>query len=166
MIPVMHEGILYTKSEVHTTMTRRGREISRRSCLTGGLILLLLLAVSGCTTPTSPDGGDIIPILQTIPADEAMILIGDKPDLTIIDVRTAGEFQSGHLRGAVNMDISRDFSGTVSGLNRDEPYLIYCAVGGRGASALRMMGDLGFTEVYNLGGGISAWQRAGGAIEG
>jgi len=138
----------------------------RNAVLSAGVILLMLLAVSGCTAPGESIENDPTPTLRTITASEAIILTGSDPTLTIIDVRRADEYAAGHIPGAVNIDISSSFADGAGNLDRDGSYLIYCATGVRGESALKMMGDLGFTEVYNLGGGISAWQRAGGSVVG
>ncbi len=136
----------------------------RKAVFSAGVILLMLLAVSGCTAPGESVENDPVPTLQTITASEAILLIGSDPTLTIIDVRRADEYAAGHIPGAVNIDISSSFADEAGRLDRDGSYLIYCAAGVRGESALKIMGDLGFTKVYNIGGGISAWQRAGGAI--
>ncbi|GAA5263277.1 rhodanese-like domain-containing protein [Methanocalculus sp. MC3] len=136
----------------------------RKAVLSAGLILIMLLAASGCTAPGESVENDPVPKLQTITASEAILLTGLDPTLTIIDLRRADEYAAGHIPGAVNIDISSSFAEEAGRLDRDGSYLIYCAAGGKSSSALRMMGDLGFTEVYNLGGGISAWQRAGGSI--
>jgi len=125
------------------------------------MVLLLLIAAAGCTTP---DGGDEMQVLQTITAEEAMLLIEAKPGITIIDVRTVREYEAGRIPGAVNIPIASSFHEGIGGLDRNPPYLIYCATGGRGSRALGAMGEAGFTEVYNLGGGIAAWERAGGAV--
>lgn len=136
----------------------------RNAVLSAGVVLLMLLAVSGCTAPGESIENDPDPTLRTITASEAILLTGSDPTLTIIDVRRPDEYAAGHIPGAVNIDISSSFADEVGKLDRDESYLIYCATGVRGESALKMMGDLGFTEVYNLGAGISAWQRAGGSV--
>ncbi len=124
----------------------------------------MLLAVSGCTAPGESVENNPVPTLQTITASEAILLIESDSSLTIIDVRRPDEYAAGHIPGAVNIDISSSFADEVGRLDRDESYLIYCATGIRGESALNIMGDLGFTRIHNLGGGISAWQRAGGSV--
>jgi rhodanese-related sulfurtransferase len=84
------------------------------------------------------------------------------PDFIIIDVRTAEEFDSGHLAGAVNIDFySPDFKANLDKLERNKEYLIYCRTGIRGAAATRIMIELGFTMVHNLSGGIVQWIEAG-----
>ena len=88
-----------------------------------------------------------------------------RPGTTIIDVRTPQEFAEGHLPGAVNIDVSSpDFTAQVSGLDPSAPYAVYCRSGNRSAAALAEMGSLGFTGAYHLGGGIGAWQDAGGEV--
>lgn len=86
----------------------------------------------------------------------------DNPDFIIIDVRTADEFNSGHLANAVNIDYySSDFKLNVEKIYRNKEYLIYCQTGIRGAAATQIMIDLGFTKVNNLSGGIVQWINAG-----
>ena len=80
----------------------------------------------------------------------------------IIDVRTADEFNSGHLAKAVNIDYySPNFKSNIAKLDRNIEYLIYCRTGVRGAAATQIMLDIGFTRVYNLTGGILEWTKAG-----
>ena len=72
---------------------------------------------------------------------------------TIIDVRTPGEYADGHLESAVNIDIQGpDFEATLDGLDKGETYFVYCQSGNRSARAVERMGELGFTDVVDLGG--------------
>ena len=128
------------------------------------MLFIMLLLTAGCMDTTSQGQPDVDVVLRTISADDAMILIETTPDLTIIDVRRPDEYEAGHIPGAINIDLSSSFAETVGELDRDDPYLIYCLSGARGASALRIMEDLGFSRVYNIDGGISAWEQAGGVI--
>ncbi len=88
-----------------------------------------------------------------------------RPGTTVIDVRTPAEFAEGHLPGAVNIDVSSPtFAASVAQLDPTVPYAVYCRSGNRSAAALAQMADLGFAEAYHLGGGIGAWQSAGGEV--
>jgi len=70
-----------------------------------------------------------------------------------LDVRTPQEFDSGHLDGATNIDLSDpDFLTLVGELPRDESYVVYCASGNRAGQAIQLMGDLGFNDLVNGGG--------------
>jgi rhodanese-related sulfurtransferase len=80
----------------------------------------------------------------------------------ILDVRTPKEYQAGHLPGAVNVDFNApDFDQKIAKLDKDKTYLVHCAVGGRSAKACDKMSALPFKDVYNLEGGIKAWEKAG-----
>jgi rhodanese-related sulfurtransferase len=80
----------------------------------------------------------------------------------ILDVRTPKEYRSGHLPGAVNVDFNApDFDQKIAKLDKDKTYLVHCAVGGRSAKACEKMSALPFKDVYNLEGGIKAWEKAG-----
>ncbi|MCQ1538547.1 rhodanese-like domain-containing protein [Methanocalculus taiwanensis] len=136
----------------------------RNAILPAAVILLMLLAASGCMSQGESTDNSEVPTLQTITAEEAIILIELDPTLTIIDLRRSDEYAAAHIPGAVNIDISSSFADNVETLDRNGSYLLYCTAGGKSSSALRIMGEQGFMRVYNLGGGISAWERAGGAI--
>ena len=84
----------------------------------------------------------------------------------LIDVRTPEEFQEGHLAGAQNMNVqSSDFAQKINQLDKKQPVLVYCAVGGRSAKAAKQVSEMGFPKVYDLKGGITAWKSAGKALE-
>lgn len=83
----------------------------------------------------------------------------------LIDVRTASEFASGHLEGALNLDWTNgQFEGGMSSLDKDAPVLLYCASGRRSAAARDALVKAGFKDVKHLAGGIGAWTRAGKAV--
>ena len=82
----------------------------------------------------------------------------------ILDVRTEREVQRGIIPGATLIDFSSpNFAKDISNLDKDKVYLVYCASGGRSNSTQKMMNKEGFTQVYDLKGGIRAWTRAGKA---
>ena len=80
----------------------------------------------------------------------------------LLDVRTPGEWKTGTIPNALKMNfMESNFKEQVSALDKDKPVLVYCAVGGRSAKAQQLLLQWGFKEVYNLLGGINAWQNAG-----
>ena len=84
----------------------------------------------------------------------------------VLDVRTPKEFAAGHIPGAVNVDWNAaDFASKAAVLDKSKTYLVHCAVGGRSAKASDKMTALQFTNVYNLEGGIKAWEKAGKPVE-
>ncbi|HEU5145432.1 MAG TPA: rhodanese-like domain-containing protein [Chryseosolibacter sp.] len=77
----------------------------------------------------------------------------------LIDVRTAGEFASGSIPNAKNIDImSPDFQKKITTLDKSKDYFLFCRSGSRSAQACSIMSEHGF-NVYNLKGGVGAWPR-------
>ena len=78
----------------------------------------------------------------------------------LIDVREPAELENGYIEGAVNIPI-RDLLQNLDKLpGLDEPIVIYCGSGHRGAFGLMALKMLGYTNVRNLGGGFGAWTKA------
>ena len=100
-----------------------------------------------------------------VTADEAADLIINIEPL-VIDVRTPGEFQSGHLTDAELLPV-QVFADNLDSLEKykDEDILLYCASGNRSTVAARILIDAGFTKVYNLRYGIGDWIRNGQPVE-
>ena len=85
----------------------------------------------------------------------------EKPG-TIVDVRTPSEVASGIVEGAVVIDIyGDDFKGEISKLDKTKPIYVYCKSGGRSSNASKQLLDLGYTQVYNLMGGMTSWKAKG-----
>jgi phage shock protein E len=134
------------------------------------MCLALLLCSAICrnsaaddTKPTAPQP-DNKAKPQLVDAAEAGKLIADKK-VVVLDVRTPAEFASGHIQGATNLDIhGKDFKAKLAEMDKDQPYLVHCAVGMRSAKACTAMSGLGFKNVYDLKGGLDAWKKAGNPI--
>lgn len=85
-----------------------------------------------------------------------------RPDHILLDVRTPEEIQQAKIQDAMEIDFhAPDFLEKVNQLPKDKPVFVYCRSGNRSGKAMARMHELGFTEVYNLAGGIMAWQNAG-----
>jgi rhodanese-related sulfurtransferase len=70
----------------------------------------------------------------------------------VIDVRTPEEYASGHLDGALNIDVqSPDFAQQVSQLDSEATYFIYCRSGNRSGQAMSQMANMGFGDMTNGG---------------
>lgn len=80
------------------------------------------------------------------------------PNFVILDVRTPAEYNPQHLEDAININYyDIDFSDQLDLLNKEKTYLIHCKSGGRSSQTMTIMDTLGFQEVYNMVGGILAW---------
>jgi rhodanese-related sulfurtransferase len=77
----------------------------------------------------------------------------------VLDVRDSAAFAAGHLSNARNVPVGT-LAAAESSLQRfkDRPVLVYCESGSRAATALTQLRALGFSQVYNLRGGVAAWR--------
>ena len=103
-----------------------------------------------------------------VSAKEAADLIdkhnGDN-DFAILDIRTPGEFQSGHLSKSILVDFySQTFVDQLSRLDKEKTFLIYCRTGNRSTKSLEIFKKLKFQKVYHMASGISAWNSEGFAV--
>ena len=140
-------------------MIKMGRKNSMISVLSA-LLAIGLVVAGGCAGTEAP-----AQIIEDTTPQEAFTLMQENqnnPDFVIIDVRTPNEFAEGHIANAVNIDYySETFRDDVNKLDKDKTYLIYCQSGNRSGSALSIMGELNFSEVNNMSGGISQWKAEG-----
>jgi rhodanese-related sulfurtransferase len=79
-----------------------------------------------------------------------------------LDVRTPGEFAEGHVEGARLIDFqSGNFENEIAALDKNATYAVYCRSGNRSGQAVKVMQDAGFTNVFNMNGGVIDWANAG-----
>lgn len=104
---------------------------------------------------------------QPLDATSFQATLTEKSDAQLLDVRTPEEFNKGHLVSAQNVDWNNaGFEEQLAGISKDKPVFVYCLSGGRSASATKRLRKLGYTEVYDLKGGILAWQNSDLPVEG
>lgn len=78
--------------------------------------------------------------------------------VTLVDVRTRGEFANGHVAGAGQLNYyALDFKKKLLLLPKDQPVYLYCNTGYRSKRAAEMLSDYGYNMVYNLEHGIMEW---------
>ena len=117
------------------------------------LHLLIAIIFLSCESITSQ-------VIENVDAAQFQQLIIKKHGI-IIDVRTPEEFYAGHIKEATNIDFYDDeFLAKLKIVRKDIPIYVYCKSGGRSSVAARKMEELGFSKVYNLRRGISAWCSA------
>jgi rhodanese-related sulfurtransferase/rubrerythrin len=75
----------------------------------------------------------------------------------LLDVRQPEEYKRRHIPGAKLIPLA-DIGTRIQELDADKPTIVYCAVGGRSRVASQMLAGRGFKDVYNLSGGIKAWE--------
>lgn len=159
---------------------RRTARTPRRHARSRGLVVAALVVLSAC------GGGDDDDSVADERADEPAAAAGEPvaaeptaiapfgvvtieegaainefDSVTLIDVRTPGEFAEGHIEGAELVDLnSGEFPAAIGEYDPDGQYLIYCRSGNRSAQAAAIMADLGFGQVWDMGG-IIDWEAAG-----
>ena len=122
-------------------------------------ISLVLLAI-GLFAPQLP-AADSKASVKNVGVEEFDKLRAEK-NTVVLDVRTADEFKTAHIPGAINLDFqSPDFQKRVAELDKSKTYLVHCAAGGRSAKACTAMDKLAFTNLVNLAPGFRAWEKAG-----
>ena len=119
------------------------------------LILALSLFLAGCmVTKTSETSSSY----KTISSPEAQQMIEDNKDALILDVRTAAEYESGHIPNAVNLSNEDIQAGKVDSLkDKSQLIMVYCRSGNRSRQAAQKLAELGYTNVVDFGG-IQSWQ--------
>jgi rhodanese-related sulfurtransferase len=124
----------------------------------GGCSAASVSATSGPTAATAPAAGTSL-------APSEFAAAAKLPDTVLLDVRTPSEFAAGHLAGAVNLDVeSATFQQEAAALDPAKNYAIYCRSGNRSKTAMTTMGQAGMSHLFDLAGGITAWQSAGGQV--
>lgn len=115
-------------------------------------LLLFVLGFVSCSQQT--ETGQLTPAVFA----EKMKTTG----VVVLDVRTIDEFNSGHIEGAKQLDYyeTDSFNASIDALDKNVTYLLYCRSGGRSGTTYDMMVQKGFKNVYNLEGGMLAWQKA------
>ena len=118
-------------------------------------LAIVTLLFNSCSNGQSTPGN------PSVSAVEFSKKITELPNAPLIDVRTPGEFSQGHIKNALNYDIStREFVNQIASLDKSKPILVYCLTGSRSTYALKYMQSNGFQQVYELNGGMMKWRAA------
>ena len=125
-----------------------------KNILSLALSLFMLLTI-GCNAAHTQSQKKLIT------ANEMQEKIQAEPQITIVDVRTPGEYEKGHVENALNIDWNGDdFAGEISKLDATKPVIVYCQSGNRSAKAAEKMIELGFKNLYEMQGGMMKWRAA------
>jgi rhodanese-related sulfurtransferase len=125
-------------------------------------LLFLTTTIMSCAQ-NNPNKSSIELTISTTAFSSAV----KQPGAQILDVRTAGEYQSGHIANALqaNWLDPKEFKNRTQYLDKSKIIYIYCQSGGRSASAQAALMEAGF-KVVNLEGGMSNWRMQQMPVEG
>ncbi|RQO29798.1 hypothetical protein DBR32_14535 [Taibaiella sp. KBW10] len=113
--------------------------------------VLSLMSLSSC------QGGSAASV-EKLKATAFETKVKEEGTAQLLDVRTPEEYATGHIEGAVNNNVdAAGFDQNVAHLDKEKPVLVYCKGGGRSADAATKLKALGFKKVYDLEGGMLAW---------
>ena len=128
------------------------------------LVLLIAIMIFASRSGDSPAG------IQNVTVEEAKKMVG-KEDVFILDVRTPSEFNSSRIEGATLISVTNSGGSSLSPdqllesrineVPKDKKILVYCRSGHRSTSASKILVNAGYSQVYNMEGGINAWTGAG-----
>jgi rhodanese-related sulfurtransferase len=120
--------------------------------------MLRALLVTGLVLPACLNVNAQGAVLPAIDFQKKMASV---PNAQVVDVRTADEFGQGHIKNARNMDWwGGAFDKQAATLDKKRPVFVYCLSGARSSSAARKLRSLGFSEVYDLKGGLYQWNAS------
>lgn len=115
-------------------------------------LIAAALLLAGCSSSSSANN---------LSVDEFSAKAAE-PGVVTLDVRTPGEFAEGYIQGARLIDFqSGNFENEIATLDKNATYAVYCRSGNRSGQAVKVMQDAGFTNVFNMNGGVIDWVNAG-----
>lgn len=83
----------------------------------------------------------------------------DIKNALLVDVRTPGEYNDGHIENAININwFDKDFEEQFKAVSKEKTIYLYCKVGGRSGKAQEKLTALGYKKVINLDGGYDAYK--------
>ena len=97
---------------------------------------------------------------SSVSPTESTLMI-NREDAQILDVREMNEYSGGHIVNAIHIPLS-NLNSRLSELEKfkDKKVIVSCRSGHRSGNACANLKKAGFTEVFNLRGGVTAWQNA------
>ena len=117
--------------------------------------IYLSIILSSCQAQTSKN-------IQLLEAPAFAEKIKNTPNAQILDVRTPQEFAGDHIENAKNINwLNADFATNAATLDNTKPVFVYCKAGSRSNKAAAKLEEMGFTNIYDLQGGILKWEAAG-----
>jgi rhodanese-related sulfurtransferase len=115
------------------------------------LVLTVAIGLAGCGTDNNP--AEEKPTVTKITAEEGKAMMDEDMAIILVDVRTEAEFAEEHIPGAILVPID-DLEALAPDMMPDKAatYIIYCRSGNRSATASQQLIELGYQNIYDMGG--------------
>lgn len=84
--------------------------------------------------------------------------LDQKKGMMLIDIRSAREYDQGHIPGSVNIPLT-DIGDKIKKVKKEKEIVVYCQSGNQSIWAIKRMMGMGFKNLYNLKGGYNAWKK-------
>ncbi len=98
--------------------------------------------------------------IKQIESTDAVDLLKSDSSIIVLDVRTPEEFNAGHVKDAINIDITQpDAFSKIDNLKTSDKYIVYCRTKNRSKTAVDYMTQKGFNHVYHIMDGYVGWDR-------
>jgi phage shock protein E len=124
----------------------------RRFTLSLALVLTIALVISGCATTNEPDGEET-PTVMNITAEQGKAMMDEDSAIILVDVRTQEEYSEEHIPNALLVPVDELESLAPNMMpDKDATYIIYCRSGNRSATAAQNLVELGYMNIYDMGG--------------
>ena len=134
------------------------------------ILFILLFAGIGCIDSDDTQGTETMAVstdtsntetatgFTDISIEQAKQMIDNK-EVFLLDVRTQDEFDEGYIEGAILIP-DYELASRLDEVPEDAKILVYCRSGRRSVDASNILIDAGYTDVYNMLGGINEWRSA------
>lgn len=100
--------------------------------------------------------------LRDVSPEDAYLALQSDASIIVLDIRTPGEFATGHVEGALNIDYyARDFPDRIQALDPNQTYMVYCQKGVRSRSLMRALIGSQFDDVLHIAEGFDGWRNKG-----
>ena len=120
------------------------------------LLLFALMVISSCVQcSVSHTSGNF----RRVDVAEFKEFI-DNPDVQLVDVRTAEEYNAGHIPGSINIDVLKGHEELTATLDPERPVALYCRSGRRSETAGWVLEKVFFRNVVDLKGGYNEWVKS------
>jgi thioredoxin 1 len=116
-------------------------------------LLLIFTSVSSAQLPDSLKYKSLVP-------NEFQIAFLNDSNALLVDVREFFEYKKSRIKDAVNIPSSEDLSESSDSIDKEKHLFVYCTSGYRARRVAVKLYDYGFTHIYNLDGGLTAWRKA------